>query len=68
MSCKRKIRYRTYGEALDALIERVGDPLRGSAYECGACGTWHISSRRFTLNKTRGRGGMRRGIVKGHRR
>jgi hypothetical protein len=66
-----KVRYRSYGAALEALnrlIERgIVDPLKGGGtiYQCTQCGggAYHISKRQCTVSKTRGRGRSRRGVV-----
>jgi hypothetical protein len=70
-----KVRYLTYGKALAAL-DKVQDlakpvdavtglrPLTGSVYSCDACASFHVSSRKFTLAKKRGRGKSRRGLVR----
>jgi hypothetical protein len=64
----RKLSYRTYGEALAELDFRR-DALTGlaslstSAYSCDSCGGWHISRKRFTVSKRKGRGKWRRGVV-----
>jgi len=70
-----KARYTTYGEALIAL-DKVQDlakpvdavtglrPLAGSVYPCDSCTGFHVSTKRFTLAKKRGRGKSRRGLVK----
>jgi hypothetical protein len=62
-----KRKHASYVAALaefDRLVALRGmDPSRASIYECLTCGAWHISSRRFTLVKPRGRGKRRRGIV-----
>jgi hypothetical protein len=58
--------YESYGEALSALIEleeRSPRPGIGSVYVCSACDAWHISERRFTMAKRKGRGKLRRRIV-----
>lgn len=60
--------YTTYAAALAALVRLDGDDLLrgpvGSVYQCTRCeGGWHISSRKFTLAKRRGRGKSRRGFV-----
>jgi hypothetical protein len=54
--------YRTYAEALDALT-RIDPEGVGSVYTCRSCGELHVSRRRFTLEKKRGRGKGRGGIV-----
>jgi hypothetical protein len=59
--CKKP--YPTYADALKALYTTVSRPELGSACPCDRCDAWHISSRRFTLTRTRGRGGARRGVV-----
>jgi hypothetical protein len=65
--------YFTYGEALavlDTLAPACLDAvtglrnLIGSVYSCDSCGGWHVSSRKFTIAKRRGRGKRRRGVVK----
>jgi hypothetical protein len=57
----------TYGEALAAYDELVKEgKLRadqGSIYTCVECGLWHISSKRFTLVRARGRGKTRKRLV-----
>ncbi len=59
--------YETYGEALGALVDLEDrGPLHGpfgSVYQCAACDGWHVSSRKFTLAKGKGRGKRRRGLV-----
>jgi hypothetical protein len=58
--------YPSYGEALEALIEleeRSPRPGIGSVCQCSRCEAWHISSRKFTLAKKRGRGKSRRGLL-----
>jgi hypothetical protein len=58
--------YSDYGSALDALIEleqRSGQDFLGSCYQCSKCGAWYISKRRFTIQKRRGRGKSRRGVL-----
>jgi hypothetical protein len=69
-----KRRYSTYGEALSVLDRRLdregqnSDPfgmrsLIGSVYSCDYCSGWHVSSRKFTVAKPKGRGKRRRGVV-----
>ena len=57
----------TYGDALAALVRLDDDDLLrgpvGSVYRCPRCDAWHISSRKFTLAKKRGRGKSRRKFV-----
>src|SRR5918998_1111146 len=60
--CKRP--YESYEEALSAMFELLERPELGSVYECEPCGSYHISSRRFTLIKSRGRGGAQRRLVR----
>jgi hypothetical protein len=63
----RKLRYRTYGDALGALMRLEKDrPAEGvrSVYQCAACGDWHVSHKTFTLTKPKGRGKRRRRLVK----
>ena len=60
--------YSSYGEALGALIDldrRERRESRGSVYECRVCGKWHLCKRLFTVNKPRGRGRRRRGVMHG---
>ena len=59
--------YESYATGLAALedLERRGR-LRGpfgSVYRCSRCESYHISSRRFTLVKPKGRGKARRGLL-----
>ena len=62
MNCPTgKRAHRTYADALAALNRVVADPLTGSVYTCQTCGEFHISKRRFTLDKAKGRGKRRRG-------
>jgi hypothetical protein len=57
-----KERHATYEAALAALC-RI-DPLGvGSVYECDDCDGFHVSSRRFMVDKRRGRGKSRRKLV-----
>jgi hypothetical protein len=64
----RKRSYRTYGEALAELDFRR-DAITGiawlstSAYTCESCDGFHISRKKFTLVKPKGRGKRRRGVV-----
>ena len=61
-----KVPFATYADALAKLTELDRDglaPLLGSVYTCPYCGEFHITSRRFTIRKPRGRGKQRRGIV-----
>jgi len=63
-----KRRYSTYGEALSVLDSRLDKvtgmrSLIGSVYSCDACSGWHVSSRKFTIAKPKGRGKKRRGVV-----
>jgi hypothetical protein len=62
-----KRKHSSYVAALaefDRLVALRGmDPSRASIYECSTCRAWHISSRRFTLTKPKGRGKKRRGLV-----
>jgi len=61
--CKKP--YQTYREALAAMFELLERPELGSVYPCDRReGAYHISSRRFTLIKPRGRGGARRRLVR----
>jgi hypothetical protein len=54
--------YRSYAEALAALTEIDPDGL-GSVYTCRSCGEFHVSRRRFTMDKRKGRGKSRDGNV-----
>ena len=63
----RKRPFETYAEALAALIElaargRLKGPF-GEVYSCENCGEFHVSSRRSSLRRVKGRGKARRGIV-----
>jgi hypothetical protein len=58
-----KLCHSTYAEALAALMRVEPDPLRGSVYTCTTCGEFHVSKRRFMLEKKKGRGKGRSGIV-----
>jgi hypothetical protein len=62
-----KRQHTSYGDALAALDARVRvgalDPLRSSVYVCRGCGLYHVSSRRFTVVKGKGRGKTRPGVV-----
>jgi hypothetical protein len=66
-STSGKRKYPTYRDALVAFDRLVREGALsadgGSIYECLTCGAWHISSRRFTLTKAKGRGKTRKGIV-----
>jgi len=42
--CTGKRRYRTQGDALDAAVV-AGVAHQRSAYRCGLCGQWHLTSR-----------------------
>jgi hypothetical protein len=55
----------SYEAALRHLMTLQPDPSLpfGSIYTCPNCSAFHISSRRFTLMKPRGRGKARRGLV-----
>jgi hypothetical protein len=64
MKAKCKIKYPTYAAALEAMFKLLERPELGSVYPCERCGAHHISSRRFTLAKLRGRGGVRRRLVR----
>jgi hypothetical protein len=64
-----KSKYDTYAEALGKLDSRYDlvtglSSLSGSVYPCDFCGGFHVSSKKFTLQKPRGRGKRRRGLVK----
>jgi hypothetical protein len=57
--------FKSYSAALEALIEleqRQPRSVPGSCYQCPSCLAWHISSRKFTIDKPKGRGKKRRGI------
>lgn len=59
--------YSSYAAALAALGDlddrgQLRGPV-GSVYGCAACDGWHVSSRKFTLTRRRGRGKRRRGLV-----
>lgn len=43
-ACRRKRRYRTQGDALDAAM-LAGVERERSAYLCPVCGHWHLTSR-----------------------
>jgi ribosomal protein L32 len=43
-TCKRKRRYRSQGDALDA-ARVAGVERQRQAYQCPLCGHWHLSSR-----------------------
>jgi hypothetical protein len=63
-----KRRYATYAEALSVLDSRLDAvtglrSLIGSVYACDYCSGWHVSSRKFTIAKPKGRGKKRRGVV-----
>jgi hypothetical protein len=68
MSCPSgKRRFTTYGAGLAALEDldargRLRGPF-GSVYQCSRCEGFHISSRRFTLVRRKGRGKARRGLL-----
>jgi hypothetical protein len=63
----RKKRFATYQDALTefARLEELGvlRTDRASIYSCSDCEGWHLSSRRFTLVKPKGRGKRRRGLL-----
>jgi hypothetical protein len=63
-----KVGYPTYAEALAKLALRqdraVGVArLLGSVYTCPSCEDFHLSSRKFTLVKRKGRGKTRRRLL-----
>jgi hypothetical protein len=58
-SATGKRSYPTLADALDALEAVVERPELGSCYQCLRCGQWHISKRRFTLVRAKGRGKRR---------
>jgi hypothetical protein len=60
--------YPTYADALAEIDMRnrgagFVQELTGSAFSCEACSGWHISKRRFTLTKKKGRGKQRRRLL-----
>lgn len=59
-----KVIYGTFAEALAAIDVCLERPELGAAYTCPECDGWHISSRRFTLERKRGRGKARRGVLR----
>ena len=65
---ERKKRFATYGDALRAFVrlEKKGliRPGLGEIYECLDCEGFHITSRRFTLVKPKGRGKRRRKMLR----
>ena len=59
--------YPSYADALDALVDleargQMRGPF-GTVYTCQTCEQFHISSRRFTVAKRKGRGKSRRRLV-----
>ncbi len=59
--------YPSYADALAALVDleargQMRGPF-GTVYLCPSCEQFHISSRRFTVVKPKGRGKRRRGLV-----
>jgi hypothetical protein len=59
--------YETYADALAALVAlEASGQMRGpfgAVYTCPQCALFHISSRRFTIAKRKGRGKSRRSLV-----
>lgn len=43
LACRRKRRYATQGDALDAAL-LAGVERQRSAYRCPVCGSWHLTS------------------------
>jgi hypothetical protein len=43
LACRRKRRYATQGDALDAALLAGVERQRG-AYRCPVCGSWHLTS------------------------
>ncbi len=70
MSCPTgKVRQPDYASALaqvDTVVDGVTGlrSLAGSVYPCDSCSGFHVSSRRFTLAKPKGRGKRRKGMVR----
>jgi hypothetical protein len=65
--CRGKRRFETYSDALTVLIDlEASGQMRGpfgTVYTCPQCEMFHISSRRFTMAKRKGRGKTRRTLV-----
>lgn len=43
LACRRKRRYATQGDALDAAL-LAGVERQRRAYRCALCGTWHLTT------------------------
>jgi len=52
-ACGRKRRYRSQGDALDAAL-LAGVERERSAYRCGYCGQWHLTTRDRAEDPRRG--------------
>jgi hypothetical protein len=64
----RKRTFESYGAALASLDDRATTDLldgrpTGSIYTCPNCGFFHVTKRLFTVDRRKGRGKSRRGIV-----
>jgi hypothetical protein len=65
MGCpSHKVGYETSLQALATFDRVITDPLLGSIYTCQSCGQFHISSRRFSAIKPKGKGKARSGIAR----
>ena len=63
----RKRTFETYASALQALDDLATRGILrgpfGEVYSCENCGEFHVSSRRATLRRVKGRGKARRGVI-----